>query len=349
MDTRSFLSKLEDKWDETRLRVKDKLGFVDTVIIYPYRGYAKPTQAVIKGRVLEKEKRIHEKEVHEGDLWHNLKKAVDRYESDEIPGVPLSGEFLGAKGECTTDSEGYFEMEFNWDKPLQQPTGWYPAKLKVEKMPFDLDYEEHAEAEILLVNGEHSFGVISDVDDTIIRSNITHPLEKVTTMLRYNARERTAFEGVSDLYRELVGQNHNPIFFVSGSSYNLYDLLVNFCNYHDIPRAPFMLRDLGLTADKWLKKSTMDYKLEHIDEIMPFFPELKFILIGDSGQKDPEIYHQVYKKYPGRIKAIYIRHVAADKRAEEIEKLNREMDVDMILMEETSAAMEHARQNGWIK
>lgn len=346
---RDFLNRVEDKWDSTRIKIKDKLGLIDPVIVYPYRGFGNATRAVIKGRVLEKEKRIHEKEISEGDLWHNIKKAIDRYESDEIPGVALSAECLGQKAEVSTDKEGYFELEFRWDEPLKVKTGWYPVKFQVENMPFDLDYEEGAEGEILLVTSEHSVGIISDVDDTIIRSNITNPIQKVTTLLRYNAKQRTAFEGVSELYRQLVGDDLNPLFFVSGSSYNLYDLLANFCVHHDIPKAPFLLRDLGLTADQWLKKATMKYKLQHIEEIISYFPNLSFILIGDSGQKDPEIYAEVYRKYPDQVRAIYIRQVDSPERAEEIKSMSREMDVDLLIMEDSGDALRHSREKGWIK
>src|SRR5690606_29363299 len=127
------------------------------------------------------------------------------------------------------------------------------------------------------------------------------------TMIRYDSRSRTPFEGVSDLYKTLMNHGENPLFFVSGSSYNLYDLLTSFCEYQDIPKAPFFLSNIGLDLKQWFKKDTVPYKLEYIQWILDIYPLLSFILIGDSGQYDPEIYLQVHNQNPGRIKAIYIR------------------------------------------
>ena len=149
-------------------------------------------------------------------------------------------------------------------------------------------------------------------------------------------------------YKALVQDYNNPLFFISGSSFNLYDLLTHFCQVKEIPKAPFLLRDLGLEKQKWLKKDTQKYKLQYIEQILPLYPEMQFILIGDSGQKDPEIYKQVCEKYPGRIKAVYIREVESAERARQLKNMAQDMDVEMLLMEHSRDALQHARDKAWI-
>src|SRR5690606_983756 len=184
---------------------------------------------------------------------------------------------------------------------------------------------------------------------TIVKSHATDTFDKVATILAKDAKSRTPFEGVKDLYDALIGSEKRPLFFISGSEYNLYDLLVDFCDHHKICKAPFLLRDLGMNTEKWFKTDTENHKLRYIEEIFDLYPRLDFILIGDSGQKDPEIYRTVAEKYPGRVKAIYIRHVDGDKRKSELEELKKQMDVELVIMDNSEQALKHARRKGWIK
>ena len=167
-------------------------------------------------------------------------------------------------------------------------------------------------------------------------------------MVTHTARSRPVFEGAKELYEALCKDGCNPLWFVSGSSYNLHDLLTELCVYNDIPKAPFMLRDLGLDDTQWLKKDTDKYKMMHLEHIFDMYPDLKFLLIGDSGQQDPEIYQQVDKKYPERVLGVYIRHVADDARARTVSKIAREMQPPVTMFNESEQAIRHAKQTRFI-
>ncbi|UII26980.1 App1 family protein [Fulvivirga maritima] len=145
----------------------------------------------------------------------------------------------------------------------------------------------------------------------------------------------------------LVNENKNPLFFVSGSSFNLYDLLTKFCQHHNIPKAPFLLRNLGLDNEKWFKLNTDKYKKAYIEEILQMYPDLSFILIGDSGQKDPEIYTSLCEKYPNQIKAIYIRHVGDQARLDEINALGQQISADFLVMNHSKEAIKHLKNKNW--
>lgn len=346
---KKIANKAENTFDHVKLKVKDKLNLFDPVIIYPYRGYSDGRKARIHGRILERERMVHSDQELEDTLWNNLRKVWKRYESDEIPGVELEAEFKGIKTTTTSDDEGYFTLCFDGLDENNLTNGWHKAIIKITHMPYDVDYEEIAYGAIQISKQNNQFGIISDVDDTIIRSEAMNLLKKLRILLTKSARNRVAFEGVDELYRQLTAGGKNPLFFISGSSYNLYDMLLKFCEYHDIPDAPFILRDLGLDARQWLKMGTMRYKKQHIEHLLDFFDELSFIFIGDSGQKDPEIYLDIYNRFPERVKAIYIRHVYTDKRKQELEEIKESTDVPFLIMDHSREALEHASGKGWIE
>lgn len=345
---RNKFSKSEEVFDQFKLKLKSVLNLFDPVIVYPYRGYGTGEQFFIEGRVLEKEDVIHGEEEHSNTLWNNIRKIWKRYESDEIPGVEIEAEMEGVLAKTKSDEEGFFKLSFKTASGNKIADGWHEAVLRITNMPFDVEFEETATAQILITNQQDNFGIISDVDDTIIKSSAMNTFKKLKIMLTQNARNRVAFEGVEKLYRHLVANGKNPLFFVSGSSWNLYDMLVSFCEHQNIPKAPFFLRNLGLSPEQWLKQDTSPYKKAYIKQIMNVFNRMSFILIGDSGQKDPEIYADICNEFPGRIKAVYIRHVHTDKRKEELKQLAKKVDVPFLILDDSQKALEHATRMNWI-
>ncbi len=161
------------------------------------------------------------------------------------------------------------------------------------------------------------------------------------------------FEGVADFYHELQLSkgNFNPLFFVSGSIWNVFDLLKRFCLYHDIQKSPFFLREFGLDSNFFIQRKTRIFKKEKIKHLFSFYPNLSFICMGDSGQHDPEIYTELAEKYPGRIKDIYIRKIKdkkISKKRQALKERLKQQDIPILFMKDTSEAMDHARQNDYI-
>lgn len=345
---RNKTHKVEKSFDQIKLKIKDELNLFDPVIIYPYHGYGTGEQFFIEGRVLEKEDVIHGEQEHNNSLWNNIYKIWKRYESDEIPGVGIEAEMEGIFAKTISDEEGFFRLVFNVPSGKKLADGWHDALIQITEMPFDIEYEKTAIASVLISNQQNCFGIVSDVDDTIIKSSAMNTFKKLRIMLTQNARNRVAFQGVETLYQKLSCNGKNPLFFVSGSSWNLYDMLVDFCEHQNLPKAPFFLRNLGLSPEQWLKQDTSPYKKEYIAHILQVFSRLSFILIGDSGQKDPEIYSELFNEFPGRIRAIYIRHVHTDNRKTELEQMAEAMDIPFLILTDSQNAWEHASQMKWI-
>lgn len=83
---------------------------------------------------------------------------------------------------------------------------------------------------------------------------------------------------------------------------------------HEIPHGPMFLKDYGLDADKLVASGHDTHKLEAIEHILAFYPEHRFLLIGDNGQKDVEIYARVVEDFGDRVAGLFIRDVSGSCR-----------------------------------
>ena len=349
-----FAHSLERYYDLIRFKIKKSLNLFDPIIIFPYRGYANQNKLIIKGRVLEKEGILGEKEEPK-TLWEKLHYMFKRYESDEMPGITMKARLNSDEKIIKTDEEGYFNVE--WDiseSTFKEKKHWQYVDFEVDNNPYTNQKNLKAKGEILRpMTDETNFIVISDVDDTIIKSHANDNYLKIKTLLVNTASTRVPFPGVTEFYNALQNQKDvfNPIFFVSGSSWNIYDLLTRFCEINNIPKAPFFLRELGIDKNTFIQLGTKRFKKERINHLLDFYKELPFILIGDSGQKDSEIYFDIARNHPDRIKAIYIRNIdkkkISDKRKQIIDDL-KQINIDMLLVSNTYEAAAHAAENGLI-
>jgi phosphatidate phosphatase APP1 len=255
----------------------------------------------------------------------------------------------------TTDKEGYFVLEVELRHTFEANQIWEEIKIELVEVKGKKQDKVQAIGKILIPPATVDFGVISDIDDTILQTKATELTKAIQLTFMRNAQTRLPFKGVSAFYQALQkGKDqatYNPIFYVSSSPWNLYDFLKDFCQIRNIPQGVFFLRDLGLSQDKFLQSSHGDHKLAQIQRIMTMYNSMNFILIGDSGQHDPEIYLEAIKIYPNRILAIYIRDVSEKQRDEQIKSIVQEalsLGVPMLFVKDTLEAGEHAVAQGYI-
>lgn len=346
---------VEDQFDRLKYGLGDRLGRHRGARIRPYRGYGTPERLYLKGRVLE------DQEAPEADdndsLWENLLNMYRRFESDEIPHARVRVRFRDFEQEAQADEEGYFECWITPTRPLEPDRLWHPVELELVE-PFIQDGSPvRAEGEVFVPQQGAAYGVISDIDDTVLQTDAAHLLRMARMVFLGNARTRLPFKGVAAFYRALfkgpTGVGANPMFYVSSSPWNFYGLLSEFFNLQDIPIGPILiLRDWGISEEELLPLDHRAHKLAAVRQILDLYPNLKFILIGDSSQEDPEIYAEVVEQYPQRILAIYIRNVTPSlkrpKAVRELAKRVAEQGSTLILADDTVPMAEHAAAQGWI-
>jgi phosphatidate phosphatase APP1 len=174
-------------------------------------------------------------------------------------------------------------------------------------------------------------------------------------VLLNSAQTRVPFPGVAAFYHALrngmPGAGPNPIFYVSNSPWNLYDLLDEFIEIHRFPAGPLLLQAWGRSRALLAGTSLPKLKLDRVRLLFDLYPDLPFILIGDSGERDPEIYRDVARAYPGRVRAVYIRHVHNRARAGAIAAIAADLQalsVPLLLARNTVLPAEHAAESGLI-
>ena len=335
--------------------LKKKLGWLGQPILLPYLGFGSARQIYIKGRVIEDNGLAQPDEDH--SIWQNMLAMFKRYASSGISEVEVKARFKGIEASVVTNENGFFIFEIALHgTALDVFREWEEIELEMQTEYKGKTFTQQATGQILFCHNKQ-FGVISDIDDTILISHSTDLRKKLRLMLLKNALTRLPFDGVKSFYRALsIGceksECGNPVFYVSSSEWNLYDLLVNFCAHQQIPIGPFLLREVKINFSKLWKsgQGNHNHKLDKIRRIMGFYPEMEFILIGDSGQHDAELYHQMAIECSGRVKTIYIRDVRRS-RHEEVQQIAnqlKEQGVEMLLVKDTEEAAKHAVQKGYI-
>jgi phosphatidate phosphatase APP1 len=311
-------------------------------IVLPYLGFGTADRITVCGRVLEDEG--FRPALSADRAWRNLVAMYQRFESDEVPGARVRARHGTSVADAVADREGYFSVELD-SAPGDGP--WREVGLELLAPRAGAT----ATAKVLVPPASARFGVISDIDDTVVQSHVTKKLRMVIGLALSNARTRKPFEGVAAFYQALqegAGGERNPIFYVSKSPWNLYVPLIDYLQVQGIPLGPLLLRDFGTH----LLRSRGEHKARSIARVMDTYPKLPFVLIGDSGEHDPEIYRDVVHRWPGRVRAIYIRSVnreparlaAIDRLIEEV----RPTGCQLVLAPDSEFAAAHAAGEGLI-
>jgi phosphatidate phosphatase APP1 len=354
------LARLKDAGRFTALRARQAGRLVRDVFVRNrpadlavYRGYGSHERAYLHGRALAKPK--HSTGTAEDPAWRNLLNTYRRARSNPIAYAEVRVDFAGASQLLTADDEGFFSGWLDIPGSRSRSHGWNDGSVELVS-PSLASAGITAAAQVLIPPVDASFGVISDLDDTVIQSRVTNFMQAARTVMFGNALTRLPFEGVAEFYHALNrGRDsgaENPLFYVSSSPWNLYDVIEDFLAVQGIPHGPLLLRDWDFSPRALTSHRHHAHKGEAIREIMDTYPSLPFILIGDSGQQDPEIYHQIVDAYPKRVIAVYIRDVVrTPEREQAIAGLADEVasaGSSLLLVHDTRAAAVHAAERGWI-
>lgn len=333
------------RFAEWRRGVKLRFGWLAPLRVVLYGGYGDASRVRVRGRVLEErpgaEPRIGDRRLS------NFLRAWEQFESDEVPGVHVRLEAGGAETDVVTDGDGYFSAELSLPEPA--PAGWLPLRARVLEAPYPASSLPSARGDVLIPAGQARFGVISDIDDTILRTNVSNKLEMVYLTLLGNALTRRSFDGTRELYRGLARGGNAPFFYVSKSVWNIFPLLEQFIREQGLPRGPLLLRQLRLFGSA----GAPAHKPDAIAQLLATYPALPFVLIGDSGEQDLEIYLEAARNQPGRIRAILIRNVSGPERAELLRQFaarNTPPDCSALLFDDAEAAIRQCRELGlWLE
>ncbi|HEV2078348.1 MAG TPA: phosphatase domain-containing protein [Allosphingosinicella sp.] len=275
---------------------------------------------------------------------------LDLYDSDEVPGVALVVESAGETYETESDGEGYFRVDAEIDRALPDQTCWENAVVRAASAQTEKDSYEL----LVLAPGNSSrIGVISDIDDTVLETGATSLFSKGWNGLFMSPEDRVAVPGAPELYQMLAeegGTLANPIFYVSSSSWNVYGYIARFMELKGIPRGPMFLKDFGLGEDQFFSGGHIEHKIEAINTILSRYPQFKFLLVGDNGQKDVETYHRVVQDHGDSVAGVFIRDVGGgcrDSAARHLLQEIKDKGIEVFCGERMDEAREVASRIGF--
>ncbi|HEX5690729.1 MAG TPA: hypothetical protein VFX76_12035, partial [Roseiflexaceae bacterium] len=167
----------EAQFDRLKRRFDDRLGH-ERIHIVAYNGYGTNELLVLRGRVLED--RAIRPASDQDSIWRNLVNMYRRFESDEIPGARVLARFGNLEQEVIADEEGYFEVRLPPPQPLADRL-WHTLELTLLAPLPPEQPTIRAQGQVLAPPTTAHFGVISDIDDTVIRTGATSMLRMART------------------------------------------------------------------------------------------------------------------------------------------------------------------------
>ena len=285
-----------------------------------YRGFGSPDRVVVQGHALRRSPlpRTRYRPRFWGNAWGVLRLFAVQPWAEAPVRVRVGNQTAGAR----TDADGFFRLDLDLPQPL--PAGWHPAQAELLEAATGAVLAQ-ATAEVH-VPYETPYAFISDIDDTFLVSHSATRWQRLWVLLSRNARSRTAFAGVVAHYEWLSRAGGaaaggpaappNAFFYVSSSEWNLYDFLLELASHNALPKGVFQLSQLKRLSQLWQTGQTKHAtKLDRIVRVLEACPGQQFGLLGDDAQQDPAIYALVVKRFPGRVRVVYLRQVPAGRRA----------------------------------
>lgn len=317
-------------------------------IIKLYRGYANEQELIVMGHVFLPTKKVDYD--FQDKNFKNASSIIGMYRMKTWANADIYLKHNQKTIHTRTLVDGYFKFCI----PLsQEDYGWIDYEVSL-----NYNNETIAAKESYIRPKVDHLGIISDIDDTFLVSYTLNPLRKLYHLLFRNVNRRKIFEDVTIHYQALSQsgrddhQELNTFFYVSSSEWNLYRFIVKFTEIHQLPKAVLLLKDIktSLTQFFWTGRGGHNHKFEKIKHILEFYPNLKYVLIGDDSQEDPYLYEAISKIFPLTIQAIYIRQTTKHKKKKVIKTLQNleSLSVEVCYFKKSKEAIAHSKKIGLI-
>lgn len=269
------------------------------IVVYP--GHGDAGGFTISGRFLEGHApRPDARDGRLRNLWRNAK----ALESDEIKGATLSIALGARSWSVRTDDDGVFLLEARGLEP-PLPSGAHAVRVHAVE---DRGHPAPPAEGQLFILPAAGCALISDIDDTVLHTGVRSRRRMLKNALLKNAAQVRVVDGAAEAYQRALKAGAVGVFYLSGSPQNFMERLQRFFTQHSFPPGPILLKNFG-------RDPTFDqraYKLAHLRRVLARHPGLRFTLIGDSGEHDPEIYRQLKAEHPKAIGQIFIRQAGGD-------------------------------------
>lgn len=283
-------ARLEDRWHALLEAWLRRRGWSPRVIAFT--GYGANGWVRVMARVLLAPPETGSREIRMGRGWR-------RFLSASASGVRVQVEVGGRLHEVASGRGGYLDSVLS----ARLEPGWAETVLTAEG-------GAPVTGQVRVVGPKVGLGVISDVDDTVLITALPRPLLAFwNTFVRHEATRRPV-RGMATLYAEIARTEPDvPFFYLSTGAWNVAPVLEQFLARHAFPPGPLLLTDWGPTADSWFR-SGREHKRRELRRLLDELPQVRWLLIGDDGQHDPELYAEAAEAAPEQLRGVAIRELS---------------------------------------
>ena len=309
-----------------------------------YRGYANEQELIVMGHVFNSNK-VKDYDYKKNN-FKNAAAIINLFRIKTQANADVYLKYNNSTIRTRTLDDGYFKFCIPVDATVG--FGWIDYEVSIIH-----NNESIAEKGSYIRPTQGSLGIISDIDDTFLISYTSNPLKKLYVLLFRNVSSRKIYRNVVSHYQALssAGRNNkneqNAFFYVSSSEWNLYTFIIRFTEIHQLPRAVLLLKDIKTSLKDFVftGRGGHNHKFEKIKHILEFYPNLKYVLLGDDSQEDPYLYENICKIFPVNVKAVYIRQTGSAKSKKVIAVLNnlKELNVEICYFKNSEEAIEHSK------
>jgi phosphatidate phosphatase APP1 len=285
-------------------------------VIKVYHGFGNDEKIIVYGHVLKLSP--FPRKTFRSNWFVNLFSMLRLFMVIPYADAKISIEWQGVIHHAKAGDDGFFRFEFCPEVPPNK--GWQKVLVRLEEDKYRLHVVQCIGEIYVPYPSQHAF--ISDIDDTFLISHSARLRRKLYVLFTKNAHNRKPFQGVVNHYQLLARHdqfegNCNPFFYISGSEWNLYNLITEFSRVNELPKGIYLLSALKRIMQLWKSGSNnLMTKFTRIVRVIEAFPHLQFVLLGDDSQIDVDIYFSVVKHFPKKIFAVYIRQVGKTKNIE---------------------------------
>ncbi len=277
-------------WRERRAR---RHGHSPVVI--PYTGYGSTTWVRVLGRVLITHRDPDESPLESVRGWRS-------FTGVPVDDAPVRVEIGDRVHHVRADRGGVIDVRVD----AELTPGWHEITLTSE----DEQQPSTVTAPVFVVDPEAPFGIVSDIDDTVMVTALPRPLLAAWNTFVVNEHARTPTPGMSVLY-DRIRTTHPaaPFLYLSTGAWNVAPTLKRFLSRNLYPAGPLLLTDWGPEPDR-VFRSGRAHKIEELDRLAVEFPDMKWLLLGDDGQHDEETYSGFAEAHPQNVALIGIRQLS---------------------------------------
>jgi phosphatidate phosphatase APP1 len=287
--TTHWLARVEDAMHRLRLRRGLRRGLVPTVI--PFTGYGTTRWVRVLGRVV-----LRKPGSAPADRFTSVR-GWRSFLSIPVSGAPVEVTVDGSRTVVSADRGGVLDASI----PAKLVAGWAKVTLTIAG--------DSVDAPVFIVDDRVSFGILSDVDDTVMVTTLPRPLLAAWNTFVLDEHARRAVAGMAVLYDRLR-QEHpgSPVIYLSTGAWNVVPTLTRFLDRNVYPKGALLLTDWGPTHDHWFRNGP-EHKANSLERLAQEFPQIRWLLIGDDGQHDERIYGDFAAAHPQNVSAVAIRRL----------------------------------------